>query len=304
MAPRSSPRGPPMLETTPFTYRGPRSSFLVPGCRPGQGSSPWASGQGNVTRGRVRVEPPGRRGRLPRGTPCALVGRRRAPPAPTVRSPCRSCRGDRHAPARSHGRPQDRSSRGPGAPSAPPSPSASTGSRDRGGSPASRRWGSDSRRIPSGTPEVAPGAAPSRDPSGPSRPSGSPTRGPVVAPARRAAGRPPAEMRGRSTVVADRHSQHEGRNLRRGDRHPRPVVPGALVPGVPHQRPSETVVKEEVPVHRRCIVDRVPGDGRHPRVGGNLEADLEGRRAHLDDHLQCGLERGGRKDRDGDDRST
>src|SRR5882672_1769886 len=70
-----------------------------------------------------------------------------------------------------------------------------------------------------------------------------PVAAPVLAPARRAAGMPAAEVRGRAAVVADRHPKHIGRHVDRIHDLPRPVVPGARVPAVVVVVPVEAVVE-------------------------------------------------------------
>src|ERR1700680_1429368 len=59
-----------------------------------------------------------------------------------------------------------------------------------------------------------------------------PIAAPMLAPARRAAGMPAAEVGGRAAVVADRHPQDVGRHVDRVYVLPWPVVPGARVPAV------------------------------------------------------------------------
>src|ERR1700693_820636 len=91
-------------------------------------------------------------------------------------------------------------------------------------------------------------------PTVPLVPSGAtllPVTAPVLAPAWRRIRPPSAKVRGRPPIIADRNSQDEQRHHVWPRNPPRPVVPGACVPGVPLIDPVHAIVKEIVRLHAR-----------------------------------------------------
>jgi hypothetical protein len=119
-----------------------------------------------------------------------------------------------------------------------------------------------------------------------------PFMAPVLAPAWRRIRAPPAKVRRRIPVVAHRDSQDEQRHNLRGHKPPRPVVPGTRVPAIPLVNPVHAIVKEEVRIQSRSIVDRVARHLHQFRVQGHVDPDAHAGKSDTDAHL--GHSRSGR----------
>src|SRR6266581_4334383 len=115
-----------------------------------------------------------------------------------------------------------------------------------------------------------------------------PVTAPVLAPAWRCIRPPSAKVPGRPPVVADRNSQDEYRYHLRPRDPPRPVVPGAGVPGIPLVDPVQAVVKEIVCLHARSVIDRVARHRDQFRVQGQVDPDAHVRKPDADAHLSDG----------------
>ena len=108
---------------------------------------------------------------------------------------------------------------------------------------------------------------------------------PVVTPVRRRVGLPPAKIRRRATVVANRDAQYVKRNGFGDDQPPRSVVPGARVPVVRLVDPIHAVIEEVVRAHSRRVIDGVSGHRNEFRVDRQVDSDGDTWQPDADAHL-------------------
>jgi len=100
-----------------------------------------------------------------------------------------------------------------------------------------------------------------------------PLRAPVLSPTWRGITGPAAEEHWWAAIETHRYAQHERRHRVRLDLVPRTVVPSARVPLIIRKQPVRPIIKEEVLVELRGVVDRIPGYGHHVWIGGNIDAN-------------------------------
>ena len=103
---------------------------------------------------------------------------------------------------------------------------------------------------------------------------------PVIAPARRCFSAPSVKIGWRIPVVAHRDAQDIQGNHLRGYKTPRPVVPGTRVPVVALINPVHAIVKEEIRILSRRIIDRIAGNPHEFRVRGHVDADINADLGH------------------------
>src|SRR3989338_9345660 len=95
---------------------------------------------------------------------------------------------------------------------------------------------------------------------------------PMIPPAWRCIWPPPVEVRGRLTVIAHGDSQDEHGDNLWSHNPPRPVVPFTRIPIIILVDPVQPVVKKEVRLQSRCIVNRVTRYNNELRICRHVDA--------------------------------